>query len=62
MEDNYSLWARHDAEQERNLVRLPKCSCCGERIQDEYLYEVNGELICETCMEDFRKPATNYIH
>ena len=61
MEDNYSLWAKHDAEQEAKLVRLPKCSCCREVIQDEYLYEIDGELICESCMEEFRKPATQYI-
>lgn len=62
MEDNYSLWARHDREQEAQLSRLPKCSHCGEVIQDEYLYEVCGELICEACMEEYRKPVTKFIH
>ena len=61
MEDNYSLWARHDAEQEAKLVRLPKCSHCREPIQDEYLYEINGELFCEACIEEYRKPTDHYI-
>ena len=53
--DNYSQWARHDAEQEAELARLPFCDECGERIQEDTCFEINDEIICEGCMEHFRK-------
>lgn len=54
--DNYDRWVEHDREQEEALEKLPLCSVCEERIQDEYCYEINGEIICEHCMvEYFRK-------
>lgn len=49
--DNYSAWEQHEADKERRLDRLPRCSECGEPIQDEHCYEVNDELICPDCME-----------
>jgi formylmethanofuran dehydrogenase subunit E len=53
--DNYSQWARHDAEQESELHLLPYCSECGEHIQADTCFEINDEIICEECMEHFRK-------
>ncbi len=54
--DNYDRWKQHDAEQEAALERLPGCCECGEHIQDEYAYYINGEWICERCMnENYRK-------
>jgi len=60
--DNYDLWARHDAEQEAQLERLPECSECGHKIQDEYAYYINGEWIHEKCMkENYRKEVSDYV-
>lgn len=60
--DNYSLWARHDAEQELALTLLPQCVCCGEPIQDEHCFDINGELYCEACLEEtFRRYTEDYI-
>jgi formylmethanofuran dehydrogenase subunit E len=59
--DNYDLWERHEAEAERRLARLPKCVCCGEPIQDEYLFEINDELICIDCMNTYYKKETEYF-
>ena len=60
--DNYDLWAKHDAEKEDALALLPVCSCCDEYIQDEYCYQINGEIICEHCMvEYFRKDTEDLI-
>ena len=53
--DNYDQWERHDAEQEAKLELLPQCSECGEPIQDDFCYEINGELICEDCLENNHK-------
>lgn len=42
--------------QEAMLEKLPKCDFCGEPIQDEYLWEIGGEVYCERCAADtFRK-------
>lgn len=53
--DNYSLWEMHEADQERRLAKLPECADCGEPIQDESAYYINGEWICEDCMESYRR-------
>lgn len=47
----------HDLEQEEQLEKLPKCGQCGKPIQDEFLYEIDGETLCEDCMKDiYRMP------
>lgn len=58
MEDNYSLWERREVQLEKELALRPVCGYCDEHIQGEYCYEVNGELICEECMEDHFRKAT----
>ena len=59
--DPLADYSRHEAEEERCLQRRPKCDICGEPIQDDYLYDINGTLICEKCLErDFRKDTENY--
>lgn len=62
MLDNYDLWAKHDAEQEAALERLPRCCECDEPIQDDYCYEVNGECVCEGCMtQNHRKWTEDFM-
>lgn len=53
--DNYDFFVMHDAEQQKKLDRLPRCSECDEPIQSETCYEINGELICEDCLENNHK-------
>lgn len=49
-------------EKENLLAKCPVCIYCNEHIQDEYLYEINDELICEECIKDnFRKPVEDYV-
>ena len=50
--DNYELFQQHDAEQEELLEGLPVCCCCGNHIQDDCYYDIDGEIYCEKCMED----------
>ena len=50
MLDNNDFFDMHDAEQQKQLDRLPKCSECGEPIQDDFCFEVNGDLFCDECM------------
>lgn len=47
---------RYEAEQQRYLDSLPKCAECGEPIQSEKCYEIDGELICQDCLEN------NHMH
>lgn len=62
MEDNYSLWEQHEVKAEKWLSERPVCCYCDEPIQDDFCYEVNGELICEDCLEvHFRKPTEDCI-
>ena len=43
---------RYYAKREEEAEKLPECSECGEKITDEYCYEINDEYICEKCMKD----------
>lgn len=53
--DRYIAW------QEAKLEKLPECEICGERIQDDYLYEVFGHIVCEDCIDDCRNSVDSYI-
>lgn len=45
---------------ERKLEELPICSECGEHIQDDMCYEINGEYICDECMDMHRTYTPGY--
>ena len=53
IQDNYDLWAAHDAEQERKLNSLPTCSICEEPIQDDYCYVIDDEIFCAHCLNEY---------
>lgn len=61
MYDNYSLWERHDKNQNRRLEKYPVCCVCGEHIQDDFLYVIDNDLFCESCMDDYRQPTEKYM-
>ena len=50
-DDPINDWNNHCAEQERELGRLPICRWCKRRIEDDYLFEINGDLIHQSCFE-----------
>lgn len=53
---------RYYGEQDEALEKLPKCSICGEAIQDDFLYEINDELVCEECLErEFKRRIEEYV-
>ena len=55
-------WDRHCEEQEREAEKRPLCCLCGEKIYEDYCYEViDGEYICEACMESRCKVGTPII-
>ena len=60
--DNLDLFERYDAEQERQLHKLPVCEYCQEPIQDEHLWDIEGTLFHERCAEkQFRKLVEDYV-
>lgn len=52
MKDNYDFWLEHDHEEQEWLDSLPVCDECGEPIQTEECYEINGEVICPECLRN----------
>lgn len=49
---------RWDREQQNWLNKRPVCCECDEPIQEEMCFEINGEYICETCMNDNHRKYT----
>ena len=59
--DAYDMWARHDAYMEAELEARPKCTECDRPIQDEHCYVINGEVICEHCLNEHYRRWTDEI-
>lgn len=53
--DNYDCFLQHDAEQETQLDRLPRCCECDEPIQQEDAVYINDEWICDDCLSSYRR-------
>lgn len=51
--DNYMLFEDDMIAQDERIKKLPVCIHCEEAIQDEEAYYINGEWICERCMQSF---------
>lgn len=45
----------HDQAKERELAEMPVCDGCGEHIQSDYLYRIDGSVYCEECIEGCRE-------
>ena len=61
-DDPVADFNRWDAEQQDELEKLPICVDCGEPIQDEDVFDINGDLFCKECMMDnFKKKTERYI-
>ena len=61
-DDPVADFERYDANLQEQLEWMPHCIDCGEPIQDDHLYNINGDLFCEDCMKaNFRRPTENYI-
>lgn len=45
------------AEQKNAIELLPRCSECDQPIQDEFCFVINGEVICESCVDQYKQPT-----
>lgn len=59
-DDPIADFEKHDAEQEAALESLPECCDCGHKIQQETAIYINGEWICDECLEQYRRDVENY--
>lgn len=50
----------HDAEQQEKLKNLPECCDCGQKIQQEKAVYINGEWICDNCLDSYRRDVEDY--
>lgn len=41
--------------------KLPRCSECGKRIQDEELYYIDGKIYCENCIWEKRRYSCDFM-
>lgn len=52
MPDNYSQWEANEAKAETWLKSRPVCDRCKQRIQDERLFALFGDLYHTECAEE----------
>lgn len=48
---NIAALDAHETADARWLDSRPVCDICGEPIQEEFYYDVDGELYCKKCMD-----------
>ena len=55
-------FARREAEEERWLATRPLCCVCNRPIQEDRLFDIDGNLYHEECAEDeFKKWSEDYM-
>ncbi len=40
-----------DVDAERWLAHRPTCTCCGEKIREDYAYRIGDDLYCVACLD-----------
>jgi hypothetical protein len=56
--ESWEMWER---ELDDHEIECECCDCCGNAIQNgEAYYEINGEKICEYCMDDVYRRVMDY--
>lgn len=60
--EHYRTPEQYFREELEELNKLPKCDICGDVIQDDCLFDLDGDLICENCMFlQFRRRTEDYL-
>ena len=51
----------HDRKQEERLERLPLCEECKKRIDEDYYFDIHGEILHEKCaIRRYRRITPDY--
>ena len=54
--------ARREDEDWKWEQRLPICAKCGDHINDDWCYEIEGQLYCPDCTDKlFRRDPVDYM-
>ena len=60
-DDPHRDFLRYEEEMEEKLKERPVCDECGEPIRSDNLYEFDGVLFCEDCIEEHRHSVEEYM-
>lgn len=62
MSDPYRAWEEKTRREDAWLARRPRCYQCGEHIQSNKLFDVDGILYHRSCfIEQHERPTEDYI-
>ena len=61
MIDNYQLWRSNEARLEAMLEESPICDKCRDYIQDDYYFDIGGEILSEHCLDKKYKKKTEDV-
>lgn len=60
--DAYEMFKIRERRQEAWLRKRPVCAFCEEHIQEDFCYEINGEIVCSVCLDrEFRKETEDFL-
>ena len=61
-DDPVQDYHHYDAVIQAKLSRLPKCEDCANPIQDDEYFDVDGTILCASCLTDrYRKWTDEYL-
>ena len=61
--DPLSDFARLDRAEQDYTESLPQCEKCGCAIDDDYYFEIECEILCESCMaERYRRRTEDFVN
>ena len=56
-EDDFNRLDREQADE-----NLPRCDKCKREINEDHLFEIDAEILCEACMiEKYRRNTNDYL-
>lgn len=59
-DDPIADYNAYQSELQAKLDKLPVCSDCDCPITSDYYYYINGECICEDCMDEYRRSTDDF--
>lgn len=54
-------WETYCEDIDKRETKRPKCSCCGSPIWSEDAYELEGELFCADCANEWLESKKVYL-